>query len=178
MLNDYLKKLISEYADDELDLETTQQVSEFIDKNRDAEEHFHKLQSLRRLTTEHLGEETEDPTLELRMMNALQLRSYEQTWWERVFASRVLSPRKATAVAFMILVIVLFLFSYFQAPVTRFISDTRARVEQLGGEAQTELTERRDEITESLGELLAPPSSDEEEEKRTSNAIEQEVSLA
>jgi len=178
LLNDYLKTLISEYADDELDLETTRQVSEFIAKNREAEEYFHKLQSLRRLTTEHLGDEAEDPTLDLRMMNALQLRSYEQTWWERVFASRVLSPRKATAVAFMILVIVLFLFSYFQTPVTRFLADTRVRVEQMGGEAQAELTERRDELTESLGELLAPPSSGEEEGKRTSNATEQEVSVA
>lgn len=178
MLNDYLKTLISEYADDELDLEATRQVSDFIAKNREAEEYFHKLQSLRRLTTEHLGVETEDPTLELRMMNALRLRSYEQTWWERVFASRFLSPRTATAVAFVVLVIVLFLFSYFQAPVSRFFADTRARVEQLGGEAQTELTERRDELTESLGELLAPPSSDEEEGKRTSNATEQEVSVA
>ena len=178
MLNNYLKTLISEYADDELDLETTRQVSEFIAKNRDAEEYFHKLQSLQRLTAEHLCEEAEDPTLDLRMMAALQLRSYEQTWWERVFASRVLSPRKATAVAFVILIIVLFLFSYFQAPVTRFFADTRTKVEQLGDEAQTELTERRDELTESLGELLAPPSSDEEEGKRTSNASEQEVSVA
>ncbi len=177
MLNDYLKTLISEYADDELDLETTQQVSEFIAKNREAEEYFNKLQSLRRLTTEHLREETEDPTLELRMMNALRLRSYDQTWLERVFASRVLSPRTATAVAFVVLVIVLFLFSYFQAPVTRFISDTRARVEQLGDEAQTGLSERQHELTESLGELLAPPGSDEEEGKRTSNMIEQEVSV-
>jgi len=178
LLNDYIKTLISEYADDELDLDATRQVSEFIEKNREAAEYFHKLQLLRRLTAEHLGEETEDPTLDLRMMNALQLRSYEQTWWERFFASRVLSPRKAAAVAVVILVIVLFLFSWFQAPVTRFFSDTRTKVEQLGDEAQTELTERRDELKESLGELLAPPSSDEEEEKRTSSATGQGVSVA
>ena len=78
----------------------------------------------------------------------------------------------------MILVIVLFLFSWFQAPVTRFFSDTRTKVEQLGDEAQTELTERRDELKESLGELLAPPSSDDEEGKRTSDANEPEVSVA
>ncbi|MCD6282432.1 hypothetical protein J7J84_02345 [bacterium] len=178
MLNDYLKTLISEYADDELDLETTRQVSDFIAENSEAEGYFNKLQSLRRLTTEHLREEAEDPTLELRMMNALRLRSYEQTWWERVFASRALSPRKATAVALVIIVIVLFLFSYFQAPVSRFLADTRTRVEQLGGEAQTELTERRDELTESLGELLAPPSPDEEEGERTTSATEPEVSVA
>lgn len=178
MLNDYLKKLISEYADDELDLETTRQVSDFIDKNREAEEYFHKLQSLRRLTTEHLRDEAEDPTLDLRMMTALQLRSYEQTWWERIFASRVLSPRKAAAIAVAVLVIVLFLFSWFQAPVTRFFAETKTKVEQMGDEAQTELTERRDELKESLGELLAPPSSDEDEEKRTGSITEQEVSVA
>ena len=61
MLNDYHKALISEYADDELDLETTRQVSEFIDKNREAEEYFHKLQSLRRLFS--LGDTTRPPSV-------------------------------------------------------------------------------------------------------------------
>ncbi len=178
MLNDYLKKMISEYADDALDLDATRQVSDLIARNREAEEYFTRLQSLRRLTAERLGDEPEDPTLELRMMNALRLRSYERTWWERVFASRVLSPRTATAVAFAILVIVLFLFSWFQAPVTRFLSDTQAKVERLSDEAQTELTERRQELTESLGELLAPPISDDDEDKRTGSTMDQEVSVA
>lgn len=178
MLNDYLKKMISQYADDALDLDATRQVSDLIAQNPEAEEYFTRLQSLRRLTAERLGDEPEDPTLELRMMNALRLRSYERTWWERVFASRVLSPRTATAVAFAILVIVLFLFSSFQAPVTRFLSDTRAKVEQLSDKAQSELTERQQELTESLGELLAPPAPDEEGGKRTGKSMDREVSLA
>ena len=106
MLDNYLKGLISEYADDVLDLETTRKVSEFIASNREAEEYLLRLQRLRRLTRDELAEMEDDPTLELRIMNDLRLRSFERTWWERVWDYRVFSPRVAVAVG---AVIILFL---------------------------------------------------------------------
>ncbi len=160
LLNDYLKRQISEYADDVLDLESTRQVSDFIESNPEAEAYFRRLQALRRLTFSHLGREEEDSTLEIRMMNALRLRSYDRTWWERFFERRILSPRAALATAFAVFLLVMFLFAWAETPVSHFLTATRAEVEQLREETTTSLSERGGELTESLIELITPPSDE------------------
>lgn len=156
MLNDYLKRLLSEYADDALDLETTRRVSDFIEENAEAEHYFHKLQALRQATAACLGEEEDDPALELRMMNELRLRSYELPWWERLWERRVLSPRTAVAVAVVLFLLVITLFAWLEAPVSRLLSGTKARVETMREEVQQDLSERGGELTGNLLELFTP----------------------
>jgi anti-sigma factor RsiW len=165
LLNDYLKGLISEYADDVLDLETTRQVAEFIDKNEEAEAYFHRLQNLRRVTAECLRPMPDDPTMDLRMLHALRLRSFDRTWWEKLSETQFLSPRMAAAAVVAVLVLVMVLFGWVQAPVSRFLHQTKAKVEQIQDEARTDLNIRGQEITEGLGEMLAPPKKDDKADK-------------
>ena len=171
LLNDYLKGLISEYADDALDLETTRRVADFIDGNEEAEAYLHRLQRLRKVTAECLCDQPEDFTLDLRMMNVLRLRSYERTWMERLAETRILSPRTAAAAAMAVLVFVIIAFGLMQSPVSSFFDRTKAKVEQLGTEAQTDLGERTRDWAQSLGEMFAPPSDDEAGSDKTSSVL-------
>jgi len=156
LLDNYLKGMISEYADDALDLETTRKVSEFIASNKEAEEYLMKLQRLRSLTREQLADTEDDPTLDLRMMNELRLRSYDRTWWERAWDYRMFSPRVAVAVGAVFLLLVFALFTVFEKPVTILYQDTKARVMQMGDEAKTDLGERGRELSEEIEDLLLP----------------------
>jgi anti-sigma factor RsiW len=172
LLNDDIKALISEYADDTLDLQTTRQVADFIESSEEAEAYFHRLQNLRRLTAECLRPMPDDPTLDLRMVHALRLRSFDKTWLERLAEAQLFSPRTAAAAAVAVLVIVMVLFGWMQAPVSRFLHDTKAKVQQMQDEARTDLNIGGQEITEGLGELLAPPKNDEPN-KETSTVLPQ-----
>ena len=166
MLDNYLKGLISEYADDVLDLETTRKVSEFIASNREAEEYLLRLQRLRRLTRDELAEMEDDPTLELRIMNDLRLRSFERTWWERVWDYRMFSPRVAVAVGAVFLLLVFALFTLFERPVASFYRDTKERVVEMGDEAKSELEERGRELSEEIEGLLLPTEATEKTEPK------------
>lgn len=156
LLDHYLKGLISEYADDALDLETTRKVSEFIASNQEAEDYLMKLQRLRGLTREQLAATEDDPTLDLRMMNELRLRSYDRTWWESVWDYRMFSPRAAVAVGAVFLLLVFALFTLFERPVAGLYQDTKERVMQMGDEAKSGLKERGRELSHEIEDLLLP----------------------
>jgi len=148
LLSSILKDLISQYADDALDLESTRKVSDLLSSSQEAEEYFTELQRLRQVTRKTLGQlPPDEPVLNARLFHKLRQRSYEANWWERLAERWVLAPRYAFAASLVLIILILALFSRYEPALSRFLNRTEQKVTELQKEAREGLRA----LTRSVG---------------------------
>lgn len=158
MLSSGVKELISQYADDALELETTRQVADLVTGLAEAEAYFTQLQGLRQATARTLGLlPPENPAQTARLLDELRRRDYAPGWWERLAERWVLAPRFAFAASIVLIILILALFSRYDLQLSRLFNRTEQTVEALQEEARKGLQELT--RTAGAGKVDASPGS-------------------